>query len=406
MSKKFPFHYEVRFKLLAFDEDNNVRNESFTKVFNEDAPLINRSKAFEEFNEYLTFLESRGGLHKDDKGNYSITQPSFVSEIVNRKVDHLELEEYLKFVDEFKKYREEFSIFLVVNDLSIAKNVLDAFEHDGNIENEFCIHKVASYDVGLQEVVDNLDFYERPLYAYYKIDVSDLFETVYHYGEDYSDSGEDKDDGAKREILRTPQIWTTLEEYEDFMDQISKNAEVIEDDGLSKIVNLAVIIRKGEGNQVEFKPSLLYNFKTGTGTFGIKYIIAKAICGFLNSNGGVLFIGVDDKGAVQGLKHDYSLFIGENEKDKLMLQMDSLIKHFFDISIKPLIDSSIERISGQDIMVVSVTESHKPVFLKNKIGDQIEKEMYIRMHASTRQIIDKEEMIDYVFNKQWKKPNN
>jgi hypothetical protein len=32
MINEFPFHYEVRVKLLAFDKANNVRNESFSFV--------------------------------------------------------------------------------------------------------------------------------------------------------------------------------------------------------------------------------------------------------------------------------------------------------------------------------------------------------------------------------------
>jgi len=58
------------------------------------------------------------------------------------------------------------------------------------------------------------------------------------------------------------------------------------------------IIQRGESNQVEFKPSLLYNFKTGKAGLSPKFYTAKTICAFLNSNGGVLFIGLTDKGEI------------------------------------------------------------------------------------------------------------
>jgi hypothetical protein len=109
---------------------------------------------------------------------------------------------------------------------------------------------------------------------------------------------------------------------------------------------------------------------------------------------------VNDNGSIQGMENfDYSLFQGVNEKDKILLELDSLLAYFFDLSIKPLVNSSIENIKGKDIFVILVTESHKPIFLKNKKYDRIEKEFYIRMNASTRQIYDIEEMVEYIFNK-------
>ncbi|HRB37446.1 MAG TPA: ATP-binding protein, partial [Bacteroidia bacterium] len=237
---------------------------------------------------------------------------------------------------------------------------------------------------------------------YYQINVGELKTTVYHYGLDYAESGEDEEGGAKRTILKTPYVWDTIERYNEIYDSNQDTEETDINEG----IDLLSIIKRGESNQVEFKPCLLYNFKTQAAGIGVKYLIAKAICGFLNSNGGVLFIGVNDNGNIQGLEnYDYSLFHGENEKDKLLLEFDSLLAYFFDLSIKPLVDLSIKKVEGKDILVIVITESYKPIFLKNKKNEFIEKELYIRMNASTRQIVNIEEMVEYVFNKQWKKPS-
>ncbi|MBK9391242.1 MAG: hypothetical protein IPN68_13995 [Bacteroidetes bacterium] len=45
------------------------------------------------------------------------------------------------------------------------------------------------------------------------------------------------------------------------------------------------LIREGEGKTVEFKPALSYCFTKERATLGTNYIIAKAICSFLNSEG-------------------------------------------------------------------------------------------------------------------------
>lgn len=83
-STDYPFHYEIRFKLLAFVNENKTTNQSFVKVFKKDTPLKNRKSAFEEFNEYVSFIEKVGRLQNDDNGNQWISQPSFVNEILSK----------------------------------------------------------------------------------------------------------------------------------------------------------------------------------------------------------------------------------------------------------------------------------------------------------------------------------
>ncbi len=247
--------------------------------------------------------------------------------------------------------------------------MINAFEFEGKVENEFELHKVASYRYEEQDIIDNLDMQELPLYEYFQIEVENLSETIYHYGLDYLESGEDQESGAKRTILKTPHLWQNLDEYNEYYSP-AKTENVV---SIEPTVDFLRIIERGESNQVELKPCLLYNFKSGEGGIGVKYIIAKAICGFLNSNGGVIFIGISDDGSIQGLKYDYSLFPGGNEKDKFLLELDSLLTYFFDLSIKPLVNSSIENIDGKDILIISVEESYKPIFLRNKRSGQTQR---------------------------------
>ena len=399
MVNNYPFHYEVRFKLLAFDENNNVRNQVFTKKFDKKAPLENRSDAFKEFDEYLSFLETNEKLKTDGQGNFQIIQPTFIADQldVNKRNDNLK-----ELISVYNQYEEEISVYLVVDDLNIAQNVINAFEYEGKFQTEYEIHKVSSYTFDPQHLIDNLEMCEIPLYEYYKIKIDDLKLTVFHFGTDYAESGE-VEDGAKRVILQTPFVWNKLEQYE----KRSNSNETTAYEESNEKIDLLKVINIGESNQVEFKPSLLYNYKTQAAGIGIKYIIAKAICGFSNSNGGVLFIGVTDDGNIQGLENfDYSLFERSNERDKILLELDSLLNYFFDLSIKPFVDSSIKKVNGKDILVIIVTDSHKPIFLKNKKNKIIEKEFYIRMNASTRQIFDNEELVNYVLNKNWRNFNN
>ncbi len=156
------------------------------------------------------------------------------------------------------------------------------------------------------------------------------------------------------------------------------------------------IIRGGETNSVEFKSSLLYNFKTDKAGASIKYIIAKSVCGFLNSkNGGLLFIGVRDDKQIQGLEFDFSLF-DKNYKDKFCNEFDSLIQYYFPLSIFPFITTDFIEIEEKEIFVIQIEKNPRPVFLNNQYLKK--KEFFVRLEVSTREITDVEEIIDYTFN--------
>lgn len=403
----YPFHYEVRFRFLSYKEDNETEIHSRTQVFFNENPLKAREDAFREFNEYLSYKPEEW-LKKNSRGNYVITQPSRISEISenNKKSDYSEWRKI------FEQYKEGISIFLVVTDEKLAKdlfslpesefsNELELLERELGIgiKTEFEIHKVASYYFEEQDIIDNLELHELELYNHFNIDTNRLIRIVYHFGLDYSETGEDIEEGAKREILETPYIWQTIEEYQ----EEKKNNKIgAEEENLTQDVDYLKIINRGEGHQIEFKPTLLYNFNSNKGGIGVLYIIAKTICSFLNSDGGILFIGVKDSGEIQGLKYDYSLF-ADKEKDRLLLQLDTLLVNFLGISITPLVKAFIENIEGKDILVVEIEQSSYPVFLINKKYDgSIEKEFFARMNASTHQLSDIEEIIEYIFNKKWK----
>ncbi|MBU3907184.1 MAG: ATP-binding protein, partial [Nanoarchaeota archaeon] len=59
------------------------------------------------------------------------------------------------------------------------------------------------------------------------------------------------------------------------------------------IENLLRIIKEGESIEVEFKQSF-HSFQD----------IAKIICAFANTQGGLLILGVDDRGKIEGIKEN------------------------------------------------------------------------------------------------------
>jgi len=194
-----------------------------------------------------------------------------------------------------------------------------------------------------------------------------------------------------------PQSYTFLETPFDWsgMDKPYWWGEPIEEqkkEEPAKSKSFEEIIEGGESLQVEFKPTLLYNFTTKQASIGIKGIIAKTICAFLNSQGGFLFIGMHDSGQPQGLSYDFSLAGEKNPKDYFNLEFDDMIRQFLPKSLKSNISGRFEKIKGQEIFVVVVRRSRKgPVFMNG----QFEKEFWVRWTASTRQYKDIEEIANY-----------
>jgi hypothetical protein len=61
------------------------------------------------------------------------------------------------------------------------------------------------------------------------------------------------------------------------------------------------IIGNGENDFVEFRSSIRWDYATKKINKTLEHDIAKTIAAFLNSEGGRLFIGIDDNGSVLGI---------------------------------------------------------------------------------------------------------
>jgi len=64
------------------------------------------------------------------------------------------------------------------------------------------------------------------------------------------------------------------------------------------------LIEQGENDNVEFKSTLRYNLFTKKNDKEIEHAVLKSITAFMNSSGGTLIIGVDDKKNSLGLNND------------------------------------------------------------------------------------------------------
>ena len=130
----------------------------------------------------------------------------------------------------------------------------------------------------------------------------------------------------------------------------------------------------GEGDSKEFKSTLRKNLHTGSKDPKMELAVMKTIAGFLNSEGGTLYVGVADDGSAIGLDEDE--FANE---DKILLHVTNLINSKLGQAYNLYINFYIEDYEDKRILVVNCLPSKSAVWLKDG-GDHY---FFVRTGAST-----------------------
>lgn len=149
--------------------------------------------------------------------------------------------------------------------------------------------------------------------------------------------------------------------------------------------DLISIIKGGESDRVEFKSSLRYDHKKQIINKNLENIIVKTIAGFLNSNGGILLIGIDDEGKILGLEKDYQSFKKKN-RDSFELKIYQLISTLIGIEFSSLADIDFNKIEEKELCILRIKAAKTPAYVKedNKTA------FYVRIGNSTRPLTIKE----------------
>ena len=156
------------------------------------------------------------------------------------------------------------------------------------------------------------------------------------------------------------------------------------------------LIAQGENDHVEFKSSMRWDFETNGVNKRLREVIARTIAGMLNSEGGILLIGVADDGTVLGIEKDLQTLHKKNA-DGFQLILTDIVKNYLGIEYMPYVRTRFEFIDGKRICVVSIEKSPMPVFLAT--GDV--HTFWVRMGNSTR-ILDIKAATRYI-QTHWRK---
>ncbi|WP_434530004.1 helix-turn-helix domain-containing protein (plasmid) [Haloarcula sp. NS06] len=126
---------------------------------------------------------------------------------------------------------------------------------------------------------------------------------------------------------------------------------------------LAELLERGESEQIEFKETFLYHTYKKEPDKTLKEEVAKEVCSFANTDGGVVIIGVEDEEKeVMGLKRDYDVI--KKGKDGFEVQLHTEIaSRLGDTADASCVESEFRTRDEQEVCLIWVTaESRTSLF--------------------------------------------
>ena len=148
-------------------------------------------------------------------------------------------------------------------------------------------------------------------------------------------------------------------------------------------------ILSGESDTVEFKSTMRYDLLSKEVNKKLEYVIAKTIAAFMNSEGGNLFIGVDDNQNILGLAYDISTLTKKNI-DGFELHLVEVIKKFIGAGLISHIKISFPIVDDIQICRIKISKNSKPVFIKYE-----EREDFFVRTGCSSQPLSREEQSAY-----------
>jgi len=169
-----------------------------------------------------------------------------------------------------------------------------------------------------------------------------------------------------------------LRQYDKILLNKPKESKTLEEIADISVMDLIV---GGETDKVEFKSSLIWDYKRKQPSKETKMETAIAISSFMNTEGGFLLIGVDDEKNILGLEND--LAQTHQSLDKFQLTFTNSINTYLGKVNRPLISIRFDKTEGKDVAVIRVKPSPHPVYLKCEDNKE---EFYIRSGNSSQRL--------------------
>ena len=158
--------------------------------------------------------------------------------------------------------------------------------------------------------------------------------------------------------------------------------------GLTEADRVMSLSREGESATVEFKESFSLDVRKGTKEKYIELSALKTIVAFLNTNGGVLLVGVADAGDIPGIRYEVEKFY--KRTDAFLLHFKNQLKQRIGEQNYPYINHRLVDLGHAEVLVVDCKPATSPCYLDGK-------EFYVRTNPATDKL-EGPKLVEYVQN--------
>jgi hypothetical protein len=176
------------------------------------------------------------------------------------------------------------------------------------------------------------------------------------------------------------------------LDQIDKVLDAVGE--LADTDRIRSLLREGESKSVEFKETFSLDVRKQTKEKDIRASSIKTIAAFLNSDGGVLLIGVNDAGVITGLDTEIEKFHKADNihksRDKFLLDFKNALKHQIGEQFYTFINHRFVNVDSQIVLFVECQASPMAVYVDNK-------DFFVRTNPSTDQL-EGPKLVAYIQN--------
>lgn len=141
------------------------------------------------------------------------------------------------------------------------------------------------------------------------------------------------------------------------------------------------LIALDESDRLEFKSTLQWDIRENQKNEQLQQSCLKTIAAFLNTDGGVLLIGVKNDGVLFGLENDLQC-MKNGSLDKFERHLVQLIENRIGKQFLPFIKIRFNYLDEKSICGVYIKQSDKKAFLKSEKG----LELYVRTGNATKSL--------------------
>lgn len=375
---KTAFHYVLRARIINLKEgsENEYEITEREEKFEKEEPINARIEAISRYQSYIDILFESKGIKCTNAQDVREKLKSFYDpEIVQQngsEVQPIDL-----------KNNTDFGIGVF---MSIDKPI------KGLVINNKClfIHGVGWGNVSPEDHINMLSD-EHKYFEHYNYKTKNCKQVIPFISEKGFLDTTDESLGLKNfTILATPFDWKKYGElyWWDNLEMGNIKEQMVKD--------FLDIINSGETSRVEFNSALLFSSKTNNTSSKPRLKIAKSICALMNTNGGILFIGVNENGKIKGLDNDFKLANEMNTHKYFRKELDQILEKYISYPINNYLDTGFCKISEKEIFFINVKASERrPIFFIGNAG----KKFYVRGEASSRRLTDIEEIANYCIDR-------